>query len=332
MQRCHRARGRLPRPPAERPRSPRPHRPRQHRRRLGSRHGRRQHRSRRSSSTITSRSTTSSISDINPTVGLFPKPGKEQAVYDALVKAHPRLRVFRRSETPEAWHYRDHPESRRSSESWTKGWQIMRRATRDAIREGRASPAGGQHGYDPALMSMRGVFVAAGPAFRQGADGARIREHPYLQRARAGSRRDTGAERRPIGRRRVGSAMIGRMPDTAGRIRAFLLATLAIGMIGMTSELLLIGHRETVQQQIPLMLLGLGIVAAAMARGGPARHDRARIADHDAAVRRERRGRGGPALPRATWSSSSKSTPGWAVSSWCRRPSRAPRPCWRPAR
>jgi hypothetical protein len=56
--------------------------------------------------------------------------------------------------------------------------------------------------------------------------------------------------------------MTGRRFDTAGRIRAFLLATLAIGMIGMMSELLLIGHRETVQQQIPLMLLGLGIVVA----------------------------------------------------------------------
>jgi hypothetical protein len=50
-----------------------------------------------------------------------------------------------------------------------EGWQILRRAARDAIREGRANPAGGQHGYDPSLMSMHGIFVAAGPAFRQGA-------------------------------------------------------------------------------------------------------------------------------------------------------------------
>ena len=63
--------------------------------------------------------------------------------------------------------------------------------------------------------------------------------------------------------------MIGRMSDTSGRIRAFLLAMLAIGMIGMTSELLLIGHRETVQQQIPLVLLGLGVVAAAWHAAAP---------------------------------------------------------------
>jgi predicted AlkP superfamily pyrophosphatase or phosphodiesterase len=107
------------------------------------------------------------ISDINPTVGVFPKPGREGAVYDALAKAHPRLRVFRRSETPDAWHYRDHPRIPPIIGVMDEGWQIMRRATREAIREGRASPAGGQHGYDSQLMSMRGVFVAAGPAFRQ---------------------------------------------------------------------------------------------------------------------------------------------------------------------
>ena len=32
-----------------------------------------------------------------------------------------------------------------------------------------AIPEMRRHGYDPALMSMRGIFVAAGPAFRQGA-------------------------------------------------------------------------------------------------------------------------------------------------------------------
>ena len=27
----------------------------------------------------------------------------------------------------------------------------------------------GQHGYDPQLMSMRAIFIAAGPAFKRGA-------------------------------------------------------------------------------------------------------------------------------------------------------------------
>jgi predicted AlkP superfamily pyrophosphatase or phosphodiesterase len=109
------------------------------------------------------------VSDLNPTIGMFPKPGKEDAVYNALVNAHPRMRVYRRGETPAAWHYRDHPRIPPITGVMDEGWQILRRATVNAIREGRARPAGGQHGYDPALMSMRGLFAAAGPAFKQGA-------------------------------------------------------------------------------------------------------------------------------------------------------------------
>jgi len=51
-----------------------------------------------------------------------------------------------------------------------------------------------------------------------------------------------------------------RTHDASTRIRAFLLATLAVGIIGMGVELLLIGHAESVQQQIPLVLLALGAV------------------------------------------------------------------------
>lgn len=109
------------------------------------------------------------ISDINPTVGLFPKEGKEESIYQALVKAHPRLRVYRRGETPERWHYRDHPRIPPVIGIVDEGWQIMRRDTLTAIREKRLGPPRGQHGYDVTATSMRGMFVAAGPAFRRGA-------------------------------------------------------------------------------------------------------------------------------------------------------------------
>ncbi len=57
--------------------------------------------------------------------------------------------------------------------------------------------------------------------------------------------------------------MMARSSNQTDRLRGFLLATLIVGMSGMLAELLLIGHRETVQQQIPLVLLALGVVAAA---------------------------------------------------------------------
>jgi predicted AlkP superfamily pyrophosphatase or phosphodiesterase len=109
------------------------------------------------------------IIDINPTLGIFPKPAREEAVYGALVKAHPRLKVYRRAETPETWHYRDHPRIPPIVGIVDEGWQVLPRATlTDRIARGQTGPRG-EHGYDPSTaMWMRGIFVAAGPAFKTG--------------------------------------------------------------------------------------------------------------------------------------------------------------------
>jgi predicted AlkP superfamily pyrophosphatase or phosphodiesterase len=108
------------------------------------------------------------IADINPTIGLFPKAGKEEAVYRALVNAHPRLKVYRRAETPAAWHYRDHPRIPPLVGVADEGWQVLRRSTLADIAARKMRAIRGQHGYDPAAMSMHGIFVAAGPAFAHG--------------------------------------------------------------------------------------------------------------------------------------------------------------------
>jgi predicted AlkP superfamily pyrophosphatase or phosphodiesterase len=109
------------------------------------------------------------VVDINPTLGLFPRGGKDAAIYGALEGAHPRLRVFHSHETPAQWHYRDHPRIPPIVGVADEGWQVLRRATVNEIRAGRIRGERGNHGYDPALMSMRGIFIAAGPAFRAGA-------------------------------------------------------------------------------------------------------------------------------------------------------------------
>ena len=59
--------------------------------------------------------------------------------------------------------------------------------------------------------------------------------------------------------------------DVSGRIRAYLLATLVLGMLGMRTELLLIGHLETVQQRIPLGLIGFGIAPPCWHAAAPKR-------------------------------------------------------------
>ena len=109
------------------------------------------------------------VVDINPTLGIFARAGKDEAVYASLSRAHPRLRVFRPQTTPEEWHFRDHPRIPPIVGVADDGWQVLPRATVNQILAGTIAGERGNHGYDPALMSMRGIFVAAGPAFRSGA-------------------------------------------------------------------------------------------------------------------------------------------------------------------
>ncbi len=108
------------------------------------------------------------ISDINPTLGVFPKAGKEDAVHRALANANQHLKVFRKAETPDRWHYRDHPRVPPIIGVAEEGWQVLRRATVNDIAAGKITGQRGTHGYDPQLMSMRAIFIAAGPAFKRG--------------------------------------------------------------------------------------------------------------------------------------------------------------------
>jgi predicted AlkP superfamily pyrophosphatase or phosphodiesterase len=109
------------------------------------------------------------VVDINPTLGLVPKPGREEEVYAALAGANPRLKVYRRGETPESWHYREHPRIPPIVGIADEGWQVMTKTMRDAAFRRDGSRPTGAHGYDPAhAPSMRGLFVAAGPAFKPG--------------------------------------------------------------------------------------------------------------------------------------------------------------------
>jgi predicted AlkP superfamily pyrophosphatase or phosphodiesterase len=109
------------------------------------------------------------IVEVNPTLGLLPKAGREEAVYQALSAAHPRMKVYRRRDTPVHWHYRDHPRIPALVGVADEGWQILRRATLVERIGRRLLGPRGEHGYDPhQAMSMRALFVAAGPAFRRG--------------------------------------------------------------------------------------------------------------------------------------------------------------------
>jgi predicted AlkP superfamily pyrophosphatase or phosphodiesterase len=104
------------------------------------------------------------IADINPTLGVTPRPGKEADVWRALSAAHPHLKMYRREETPSHWHLRDQPRVPPLTGVADEGWVVLLR--RGVDEYWKRSDRGGQHGYDPQLVSMRGILVAAGPGFR----------------------------------------------------------------------------------------------------------------------------------------------------------------------
>jgi predicted AlkP superfamily pyrophosphatase or phosphodiesterase len=104
------------------------------------------------------------VTDINPTLGLIPQePATVDDVLQKLASAHPNLHVYRREETPAAWHYRDNPRIPPIVGLADEGWTLIEARPTDPSKH---PGVGGTHGYDPSYRSMHGIFIAAGPSFR----------------------------------------------------------------------------------------------------------------------------------------------------------------------
>jgi len=108
---------------------------------------------------------TVSVVDWTPVLSLRSKAGHDEALYAALKDKHPHLAVHRDRDLPERFHLR--PGSRVTPVVGLadEGWTITTRArAMDSTRRW----AEGNHGFDHELESMRGIFIAHGPAFGQG--------------------------------------------------------------------------------------------------------------------------------------------------------------------
>jgi predicted AlkP superfamily pyrophosphatase or phosphodiesterase len=103
------------------------------------------------------------ITDWGPAVMIAPDPGKATAVYRALRDAHPALAVYWKGDLPERLQFGTHPRIPAIVAIAADGWTVT---TRDRLER---ITAGGNHGFDNALPSMRALFIASGPAFRRGA-------------------------------------------------------------------------------------------------------------------------------------------------------------------
>lgn len=104
------------------------------------------------------------VIDEGPFVALAPVGMSVDELYRRLRRAHPRLTIYRKSEVPAAYHYRSHPRIPPIIGTLSDGWTATTR--RAAAKRDRVSR--GEHGYPPERESMRAIFLADGPAFKDG--------------------------------------------------------------------------------------------------------------------------------------------------------------------
>ncbi|MDQ3229065.1 MAG: ectonucleotide pyrophosphatase/phosphodiesterase [Pseudomonadota bacterium] len=98
-------------------------------------------------------------------VGFQPRAGRETQAEAQLLGTHPHYSCWRKSEVPARWHYGRHPRVPAIVCQMQEGWDARTRAD---IARRSSKTTRGSHGYDPALPSMRALFLARGPAFRRG--------------------------------------------------------------------------------------------------------------------------------------------------------------------
>jgi predicted AlkP superfamily pyrophosphatase or phosphodiesterase len=102
-------------------------------------------------------------------VGLRPIGGNDVAgLLRALAQLPPQAKAYRVEDLPTRLHV--DASNPRIPPVWIlpiEGWQVMRRTLFNRLV---AKFDRGQHGYDPALADMHGIFIASGPSFKSGVE------------------------------------------------------------------------------------------------------------------------------------------------------------------
>ncbi|XP_076873071.1 ectonucleotide pyrophosphatase/phosphodiesterase family member 5 [Brachyhypopomus gauderio] len=98
--------------------------------------------------------------DKSPVVGILPREGKLDEVYNLLKNANPNMAVYKREDIPDYLHYRHNVRIMPIIIEAKEGWTIVQNKTGNFML--------GNHGYNSLLRSMQPVFVARGPSFRAG--------------------------------------------------------------------------------------------------------------------------------------------------------------------
>jgi predicted AlkP superfamily pyrophosphatase or phosphodiesterase len=106
------------------------------------------------------------VTSVGQSIGIAPNPGFEAQVERRLLGAHEQYDCWRKSELPARWHYGTHPRVPPIVCQMHEGWDAIEG---EKLRGATKVQTRGSHGFDPALPSMRAIFLARGPAFKRGA-------------------------------------------------------------------------------------------------------------------------------------------------------------------
>ncbi len=111
------------------------------------------------------------VSDWGPAAHVWAGELDADAIVEALTDAHPRLRVWKKSETPEHYRFSDHLRIADVIVEADHGWMI---STRQHVAGRMGAPTRGMHGWDPQHHEMLGIFIGHGPAFHPGSELPRV--------------------------------------------------------------------------------------------------------------------------------------------------------------
>ena len=103
------------------------------------------------------------IIDYDPVAMIRPEPAILDSTYQQL-RNMPHVSFYKKEDIPEALHYSGHRRIPPLVGIADDGWRI---STREYYNNDPSRYDGGTHGYDNHLPSMRALFIARGPAFKQ---------------------------------------------------------------------------------------------------------------------------------------------------------------------
>ena len=107
------------------------------------------------------------IIDWGPASAILPKIEIDD-IFSKLINAHPKLDVYKKGELPNELHYNNHRRIQPIIAIAHEHWSISDRSTYNA------DPSrynGGNHGYYSSYESMKGLFIAHGPGFKENFEG-----------------------------------------------------------------------------------------------------------------------------------------------------------------